>query len=86
MCLRVLAPKLRQFGEIVVGVVRHNASATRRGLGFKCWRNYHTTRLGCGQLRLVLRVVEETQRVVLRSVERREPMYFKVGVANKTPA
>jgi hypothetical protein len=33
-----------------------------------------------------LRVVEETQRVALSSVERREPMYFKVGVANKAPA
>ncbi len=86
MGLRVLAPKLRQFGEIVVGVVRHNTSATRRGLGFKCWRNYHATRLRCGQLRLVLRVVEKTQRIALSGVERREPVYFKVGVANKAPA
>ncbi len=86
MCLGVLAPNLRQFGEIVVGVVRHNARAPHGGLGFKCGRNYHATRLRCGQLRLVLRVVEKTQRIALCGVERREPMYFEVGVANKAPA
>ena len=86
MRLNVLTPQLRQLGEIVVGVVRHNARAPRGCLGFKCGRNYHATRLRGGQLRLVLRVVEETQRVALSSVERREPMYFKVGVANKAPA
>jgi hypothetical protein len=35
---------------------------------------------------LVLRVVEKTQRIALCGVKRREPMYFEVGVANKTPA
>ncbi len=86
MGLRVLAPKLRQFGEIVVGVVRHNASATRRGLGFKCRRDAHVTCTRTSKLRLVLRVVEKTQRIALSGVERREPMYFEVGVTNKTPA
>ncbi len=86
MCLGVLAPKLRQFGEIVVGVVRHNASATSRGLSFKCRRHNHATRLRGGQLRLVLRVAEKAQRIALSGVERREPKYFEVGVANKAPA
>jgi hypothetical protein len=86
MRLNVLPPQLRQLGEVVVGVVRHNARAPSGCLGLKCGRHNHATSLGSSQLRLVLWVVEETQRVALRSVERRESMYFKVGVANKAPS
>ena len=86
MRLGVLTPQLRQPGEVVVGVVRHNARAPSTGLGFKRGRDDHATCMRASQLRLVLRVVEKTQRIALCGVERREPMYFKVGVANKAPA
>ena len=86
MRLGVLTPQLRQLGEIVVGVVGHDARAPSRGLGFKCGRHNHATRLRSGKLRLVLRVAKKAQRVSLRGVERREPMNFEIGVANKAPA
>jgi len=81
-----LTPQLRQFGKVVIGVVRHNAGASGCGLGLESGRDNHTRRLRAGQLRLVLWVVEKTQRIGLCSVKGREALYFEVGVAHQTTA